>query len=386
MRTLEEAPFVDILSEEFQADPVPLVEGARAVSWLARTPIGAIVLGREYVQALLTDRRLRSSVLEFLGIQGVFDGELRNRLSHSLLALEGDDHTRLRRLVGKAFTPRSVETFRPSMRSTLDNLLDPVVAQGSCEFMSDIADHYPISVMCELLGVPTEDHENFAAWNKAITWVLSFNLAEHRAEAEWGMQHMMEYTRGLVAERRIAPRDDLVTALVQAEEEGDRLSDEELLSMIGSLLFAGFDTTQHPEQWVMLAGDPSIAPAAVEEVMRYRGVVGIAPRFVIEDIDLGGYHIPAGTLLALSTSAANHDPSAFTTPEIFDITVPREPQLTFGGGPHYCLGASLARAEMQEALPLLARRMPGLQLDGDTTWRPPMGISGPESLPLRFDR
>jgi len=142
---------------------------------------------------------------------------------------------------------------------------------------------------------------------------------------------------------------------------------------------------EYPEQWKLLAADPGLVAKAVEEVMRFRGAVGAAPRVVAEDFDLDGYHLTTGTLLTLSTSSANHDPNAYENPWEFDITVEREQHYTFGGGPHYCLGASLARAEMQEALPILAAAMPGVAHDGEATWRPPMGIFGPETLPIRWD-
>jgi hypothetical protein len=396
VKTLEDAPFVDIFSQEFQTDPVPVVLRLREESWLARTPIGGIVIGRAQVQSLLADRRLRSSVLDFFVLQGVSEGPLYERMQHSLLALEGQDHTRLRKLVSPAFTPRAVDIHRPVMGEILTTLLSQLPASGRCEFMAEIADHYPIQVMCHLLGVAADDHEDFARWNRAITWALSFQLGEHREEVEWGMAHMMEYVRSLVEDRRRHPRQDLVTALVQAEEEGDRLSDEELLSMIGGLLFAGYDTTrnqlglamwlfaEHPSQWSLLADRPELASNAVEEVMRFCGAVAIAPRVVAEDFEFEGYRLAPGTLLSLSTSSANHDPTVYDAPQVFDIAAVRQPQLTFGGGPHYCLGASLARAEMQEALPVLARRMPGLVLDGEPTWRPPFGIFGPETLPIKF--
>jgi len=344
----------------------------------------------------MADRRLRSSLIDFLHLQGVTDGILHDRMRVSLLATEGDDHTRLRKLVSRAFTPRAVDPHRPLMRATLDALIDPVAAEGGCDFMTAIGDHYPIQVMCHLLGVPVDDHDEFATWNNAITWALSFDLAAHREEAEWGMKHMDDYVAGLVARRKRDPHDDLVTALVQAEEEGDRLSDEELLSMIGGLLFAGYDTTrnqlglamwlfaEHPDQWNLLFEHPELAPRAVEEVMRFHGAIDVAPRVVAEDFELDGYRLVAGTLLSLATGIANHDPVAYDRPHDFDISAERAPQLTFGGGPHYCLGANLARAEMQEALPILAARMRDLGLDGEPTWRPPFGIFGPEKLPIRF--
>jgi cytochrome P450 len=396
VKTLDDAPYLDMFSDSVQADPQRAIDDLRGQSWLVRTPIGGLAIGRAQVQALLSDRRLRSSVPDIVRMQGVTDGPLFERLSTSVLALEGDDHLRLRKLVSRAFTPRAVDVHRADMRATLQTLLDPLLAVGQCDFMAAVAEHYPIEVMCHLLGVPAEDHEDFARWNKAITWALSFQLAEHRSDVEWGFGNMDSYVGELTAERRRHPRDDLVTALVQAQEADDRLSDQEVRSMIAALLFAGYDTTrnqlglaiwlfaQHPDQWQLLAADPSLAAAAVEEVMRFRGAVSAAPRMVCEDLELDGYALPAGTLLALSTASANHDPGAYRSPNTFDITAERDIHFTFGGGPHYCLGASLARAEMQEALPILASGMPGLVLDGEPTWRPPMGIFGPETLPIRF--
>ena len=396
MRTLEEAPFLDIFSEEFNADPAALIDPMRAETWVARTPIGGLVIGRPQVAALLADRRLRSSVADIVRLQGVTDGPLADRLTTSILALEGEDHQRIRRLANRAFTPRAVERHRDDMRSTFRALLDPVVPLGRGDFMDNIAEHYPIQVMCHVLGVPDEDHEDFARWNRSITWALSFDLAAHREEVEEAFGHLDDYVRELIADRRAHPRDDMITAMVQAEEADDRLSDDEVTGMVSALLFAGYDTTrnqlglgmwvftQHPDQWAILRADRSLAPRVVEEVMRHAGAVGAAPRFTMEDVALDGWMVPAGTMLTLGTAAANHDPSAYDRPGEFDITVPREPHFTFGGGPHYCLGASLARAEMVEAFDLLAEAFVDVALDGEPTWRPPLGIYGPETLPLRW--
>jgi cytochrome P450 len=262
--------------------------------------------------------------------------------------------------------------------------------------MAAVAEHYPIEVMCHVLGVPAGDHEMFAKWNKAITWALSFNLGEHRDEVQWGMTHMQDYVSGLMDDRRRSPQEDMISALVQAREADDRLSDDEVRMMIAALLFAGYDTTRNqlglavflfasfPAQWKLLRDDPALAVNAVEETMRYRGAVGAIPRVTVDRVELDGYAIDAGTVLTLSSSAANHDPAAYENPWDFDITAEGEPHLTFGGGPHYCLGASLARAEMQEALPILAATFPNVALDGEPAWRPPMGIFGPEILPIRY--
>lgn len=396
VKPLDQAPFLDIFSLDLTDDQSPIVDRLRQETGVVRTPIGGMVIRRELVVSLLADRRLRSSVPDLVRMQGLTDGPVLELLDSSLLAVEGEAHLRLRRLVSRAFTPRAVDPHRPVMRDVLGSLLAPAVERGACEFMGEIADHYPIQVMCHLLGVPDEDHDDFAAWNKAVTWILSFELSAHREEAEWGAAQLDDYVVRLIDERRRRPQDDMVTALVQAEEAGDRLSDVELRSMIGSLLFAGFDTTrnqlglalalfaEHPDQWTLLGERPDLVPPAVEEVMRYLAAVGVAPRTAVEDVEVDGYLIPAGTLLVLGTAAANFDPAAHDDPRTFDITATREPHLTFGGGPHYCLGANLARAEMQEALAVLAPAMPNLALAGEPVWRTPLGIFGPDHLPLRF--
>jgi cytochrome P450 len=244
--------------------------------------------------------------------------------------------------------------------------------------------------------VPRKDHELFGRWSNALTWVLSLEIGAHLEEVAAGFLGIGSYIEAFIVERRARPEDDLVTALIQAEDGGDRLSPAELRSLIASLLFAGYDTTRNqlgialflfstfPEQWRLLRERPELVPNAVEEVLRFQGTVSIAPRIAHESIVIGDYAVPAGTIVSLSTGAANHDPAVHARPERFDITVEREPPLTFGGGAHYCLGANLARAEMQEALRLLAQRMPDVRMAGDVSWRPRTGIFGPTRLPLAF--
>ncbi|MBV9410949.1 MAG: cytochrome P450 [Acidimicrobiia bacterium] len=393
MKTLDDAPYLELTDDRF--DPTAF-DHVRETSWIVRGPVGGIVIGREQVLALLANRRLRSPVRQFIEMQGVTDGLVHERMTQTPLAIDGDDHTRVRNLVRKAFVPKAVDRHRPLMRTILDALLAPVLPDGRCEFMAAVAEHYPIQVMCEVLGVPADEHENFTAWIRAIAWSLSLSLVEHRDEAEWGMKCLDDYVTELVADRRAHPGDDLVSELVLASEDGDRLSDNELRSLIIGLLFAGYDTTRnqlgialwafahHPEQWALLADNPDLARTAVEEVMRFRGAVNTAPRMVAEPFEFEDYSFEVGTLLFLSTAAANHDPGTYPQPHDLDIAAEREPQLTFGGGPHFCLGVHLARAEMQEALVRLSQAMPDLELDGEPEWRPPMGIFGPEPLPIRF--
>ena len=396
MKSLDEAPYLDIFDPEFIANPMPRIDALRRESCLARTPIGALVVQHAKVLELIADTRLRSSLLDFVRLQGIVDGPIHDAVALSLLALDGPAHARLRRLVSRAFTPRAVERLRPAMRALAMELADRFVPRGSCEFMADFADHYPIQMICELLGVPRKDHELFARWSNALTWVLSLEIGAHLDEVAEGFEGIGSYVEAFIAERRARPEDDLVTALIQAEDGGDRLSAAELRTLIPSLLFAGYDTTRNqlgialflfsvfPDQWRALAERPELVPNAVEEVLRFQGVVSIAPRIAHEGLVIGEYAVPAGTMVSLSTGAANHDPAVHTNPERFDVTIAREPPLTFGGGAHYCLGANLARAEMQEALRLLATRMPDVRVAGDVQWRPRTGIFGPTRLPLAF--
>jgi cytochrome P450 len=394
-RPIDEAPFLNPFEPEVQADPEPVYQRLRAETSLVRTPLGASVLRRETVHRLFGDPRLRSAV-PLLAQSQLADGETIDRLGRSVIALDGPEHIRVRRVVSRAFTPRAAGRHRPMMRRRAEQLVDRFAPSGRCELMADFASHYPIEVMCDVLGVPAEDHGLFARWGDSLTYVLSLELAAHRDEVREASDALGDYVAALVADRRTSPRDDLVTDLVQATDEGDRLDDEELESLIAALLFAGYDTTrnqlghalftfaQHPEQWRMLGEDPSLAEAAVEEVMRLHGAVAGVPRVTSEEVEVDGWLVPAGTIVFLSCASANRDETVYEDPLRFDITATRAPHMTFGGGPHYCLGASLARAEMAVALPVLADRMRDLRVDGEVEWRADTGIVGPERLPLAF--
>jgi cytochrome P450 len=395
-RPLDEAPFLNPFDPEVQADPEPVFDQLRAQTAVVRTPIGASVLRRADAHRLLGDDRLVSAVPLLARAQAGDDAEL-SLLGNTVIALDGPDHVRLRRLVARAFTPRAADRHRATMQAYANRLVDRFASRGSCEFVTEFADHYPIEVMCEVLGVPPEDHHLFAAWGDSLTYVLSLELASRIDDVRRAAEGLGDYVDGLVADRTRAPRDDLVTDLVQASEDGDRLSPEELRAMIAALLFAGYDTTRnqlghalfvfahHPDQWALLGERPELVDRAVDEVMRLHGAVIGVPRLTTDEVEVDGWLIPAGTVVFLAFRSANRDEAAFVDPLRFDITLERGPHLSFGGGPHYCLGANLARAEMAEALLVLARRLPGLRLDGEVTWRTETGIVGPTALPVAFD-
>jgi cytochrome P450 len=399
MKPLAEAPYLDLFGSDFQSEPQKVMRELRQTSSVLRTPIGAVVVSRGAVHDLLRNRTLHSSLLNLIRLQGVDEGPIFNMAASSLLAKEGEDHTRLRRLVSRSFTPRAADKHRPFMRQLVSELTAQFTPAGRCEFMSEFADHYPVQVIAHLMGVPREDHGLFARWGDSLTHLLSLELSMHRKSVEEAQSEMSDYLREFVADRRKQPRQDLVSELIEARDGQDRLDDAELLSLLGGLLFAGYDTTRnqlgvamtifssHSEKWADLAAHPARAIPAVEEIMRFAGVVAAVPRITTEDVVIEGYQVPAGTFVSLSLAGANHDPDVYLDPYRFDPDADHpEPPIAFGGGPHHCLGANLARAEMQEALPLLARAMPAMLVAEAPQWRSPLGgIAGPVQLRLTFD-
>lgn len=390
--------FLDALSPEYQADWNGMNREARSHGPIGMGPFGPTVLGYEVVQSALRDRRLFMPPGVSLEIQGITSGPVWDRAVRSLLSLDGEEHHRLRRLVAKAFTPQAADRLRGSMATVINELLDRVVARGRADVVTDVARVYPIAIICELLGAPREDWELFSAWTDDIFKAFGLNVAEDGPAILRAGDELDAYLVDMVERRRRSPGDDLVTALIRAEEEGDRLSDDEMRMLIGNILTGGTDTTRnqlaaaidafcdHPDQWAALGEAPDLAGGAVDEVLRFAPVIIGTLRRAREDVELGGYAIPAGTFVDIYTSAANRDPAVFHAPDTFDITrTGAPPMLTFGGGIHYCLGVHLAKAELAEALRAMARRMPGLRRNGPAPWKPVMGTSGPATLPVTFD-
>ncbi len=366
--------------------------------WLIRTPLGYSITSHEDVVGILRDRRFHSALSLIPQMQGMSDnGEMNRR--PSILSVEGDTHSRLRRLVAPAFTPKAADRMRPFMQKVIGELVDVIAPNGRSEFVADICEPYPIPIICELLGAPRHDWRLFSKWATDLLAIFNGNLAEDLPRIMAARAELDVYMGDLIDERRRDPRPDLLSDLISAHDADDRLTRDELVSMAEAVLVAGTDTTrnqlacavavfaEHSDQWALLASSPELAPRAVEEVMRYLGAVRGTARVASVDIEYRDVMFPAGTLVFPSFLAANFDESRWTAPERFDVTKESAsvPQLTFGSGIHYCLGAWLARAELQEALPLLARRLPDLALDGDITWKSELfGIWGPERLPIRF--
>lgn len=396
---------------ELDLPPVPMEEAtfeARSASilakprdqWLLRGILGYHVWEYDDCTAILRDKRWHNAAGRLSEFMGITDDEFLSRQRVSILSAEGQVHLRLRRLVAPAFSPRAADRLRPFMREVIDSLVDAVSPAGRADVATDICEPYPIPIICELLGAPKSDWQLFSRWANDILEIFSLDVANRLPHIMQTQDELDAYTEALIADRRSKPADDLLTDLIAAEEAGDRLTTEELIMMVNAVIIGGTDTTrnqlgcalslfaQHPEQWALLAERPELAQRAVEETMRYFGAVRRTVRFASTDIEYRGVLFPAGTFMVVGVAEGNRDPEAFDLPTTFDITASHgdQPHLTFGSGIHYCLGQALARAELQEALPLLARRMPNLRLDGPTLWKPDgVGIFGPASLPVTFD-
>jgi cytochrome P450 len=390
-------PYLDTVGLERRA-AVDAVAAARSVHWLARSELGYTVTRLQDVTAILRDQRFHSALSMIEESPEMLGSSRRDGRSESILTMEGPGHARLRRLVAPAFTPASANRLRPTMQRVVNELVDGVSGAGECELVADVCEPYPIPIICELLGAPPEDWKLFSGWASDIFRIFNNNLAEDLPLIMRASDELTDYVSDMISARRADPRHDLLSDLIAVEEEGDRLSTDEMAMLAQAVLMAGTDTTrnqlacsvalftEYPDQWALLAERPELAGRAVEESMRYLGAVRGTARFAAEDVVYRDVLFPQGTLVATSLAGANRDPEAFDDPDVFDITRERKAvQMTFGSGIHFCMGAALARAELQEALPLLARRMPELARGGEVAWKPStFGIWGPARLPLRF--
>jgi cytochrome P450 len=314
-------------------------------------------------------------------------------LSAHMLNSDPPDHTRLRRLVGKAFTARRIDELRPRIEEITETLLDGMAGRDEVDLLNAFAFPLPITVICELLGVPQEDRDDFRTWSNTL-------LSGDRVPEEIGAASaaMAEYLTKLVADKRANPGEDMVTALVHAHDEGDRLDQNELVAMLFLLLVAGHETTvnligngtlallRNPDQLAALRADPSLVHGAIEEFLRYDGPVQLATfRFTTQPLTVGGTVIPEGEFVLVSLTSANRDPEKFADPDTLDVTRPSGGHVAFGHGIHYCLGAPLARLEGEIAIGRLLARYPELRLAAEPRelrWRVSTIIRGLETLPV----
>ncbi|WP_212912686.1 cytochrome P450 [Streptomyces sp. TS71-3] len=388
----------DPWAPEFQADPYPayaeLREAGRVHYFGASDQY--LIPHHADVSALLRDRRLgrtyrhRFSHEEFGRSAPPPEQEPFHTLNdHGLLDLEPPAHTRIRRLVSKAFTPRTVERLRPYVRALADDLVDGLLADGGGDLVAALAEPLPVAVIAEMLGVPESDRPLLRPWSAAIVGMYELNpTAEAAARAVRAAEEFSGYLAGLIAERRARPGDDLVSALIAAHDDEDRLSELEMVSTCALLLNAGHEATvhttsggwwtlfRHPDQLAALRADPSLLPTAVEELMRYDTPLQLFERWVLQDIEVAGVRIPRGSEVACLFGSANRDPAAFAEPDRLDLARADNPHISFGAGIHYCLGAPLARIELTASFAALLRKAPALRLAAEPVRGPGTVIRG----------
>jgi cytochrome P450 len=329
---------------------------------------------------------------------GVEEGPLFEEMQRNILHTGGDKHRRLRNLVNPAFTPRAADRWRPAMRDFLERLWAPLEGSGRCEFVGDFAKPYPSLTIATVMGAPLEDAPRLHRWSNLIQRQFDPHaLMNERESIERACEEFYEWAGLLIERRRDDAGDDLISTLIAASHEGDSLDDAECMHLVLNVLVGGVDTTQsqlahglrvfaaHPDQWELLADRPELAPAAVEELLRYEPITPFTARLLHEEVEYRGVTFPADSIVMVCSFAGNRD-GVDGDPETFDISADRgdAKPLTFGAGIHYCLGANLARAELQEALAFLPARMPGLALDGEAELGSIHGIYGLERLPLSW--
>jgi len=389
------------MDPEFLADPYPTYHRLREEDPVHHSPLDFWVLTRyEDVAAVLRDPRFIKEPLVSM-VAARFGVSVPPGVGLSMLDRDPPDHTRLRSLVSKAFTPRVVEGLRPRIQKMVDDLITRAEAVGTMDLIEEFAYPIPVNVICEMLGVPVDDRERFKGWSLDIARGLDsvwLPLESEIPKRSGAARHAIgDYMRGLIAERRASPRGDLLSALIAAEEAGDKLSEDELIATCILLLIAGHETTvnligngtlallRHPEELRRLRETPGLITSAVEELLRYDGPVQRTARITSTEVTIGGRTIPKGEMVMPFIGAADRDPSQFPDPDRLDLGRADNRHIAFGWGIHFCLGAPLARVEGQIAIDTLVRRLPGLALvDAEPEHRQSLTLRGLKALPVTF--
>jgi cytochrome P450 len=392
------------IAPAMKENPYPVYAQLRAKDPVHRSAVvqGIVLTRHADTLALLRDARFVADRANAAGSQLIppemAESPFFQVFQRSLLGLDPPDHTRLRALASKAFTPRAVEQMRPRIEAIVDELLAGALARGGMDVIPDLATPLPVIVIAEMLGVPPADRVQFKAWSDDLGEGLEPLLSQEQLRrANAAARALLDYFRGIIAECRRAPREDLLSALVAAEEAGDRLSEQELLSMCVLLLGAGNETTtnligngtlallRHPDQLAKLKARPELIEGAIEELLRYDSPVQMTSRLAAADLEIDGVPVKQGTMVVGMLGAANHDPAVFPEPERLDIERAGGRHLSFGQGIHYCLGAPLARVEGAIAIRALVARTNNLHLAGTPRWRDTLVLRGLRSLPVAFD-
>ncbi|MBV8358742.1 MAG: cytochrome P450 [Deltaproteobacteria bacterium] len=382
----------DPASPDYITDPYPILRQIREAAPIHKTEMGWLVTRYEHASPVLRDSRLWGTVM---WLNPAFrSGPMFEYASRRLNSYDAPEHTRLRALVTKGFTARRVEGLRPRIQQLADDLLDMAKVAREFDVLEILAHPLPCQVICEMIGVPLSDSPQLSQWTRAVHSVLGpVARPDHMDVANQAAGEFMSYIRALVAKRRIAPGGDLLSALIVAEEQGERLSEEELVATVLFMFTAGHATTRdlvgsgllafmnNRDQWERLVSDPSVVQSAVEECLRYNPSVSMTLRRALQDTVLSDTSIHAGETMLISIAAANRDPRRFADPDRFDIGRADNEHLTFGGGIHYCLGAMLGRVEAQIVFSTLARRYPKMELAPQTIeWRDTIAFRGPTAV------
>ncbi|MFF3415391.1 cytochrome P450 [Streptomyces sp. NPDC002698] len=404
MAALESSRAFDPWDPAFVADPYPAYEELRArgrVHYYEPTNQW-LVPHHADVSALLRDRRLgrtyqhRFTHEDFGRTAPPPEHEPFHVLNdHGMLDLEPPDHTRIRRLVSKAFTPRTVERLKPYVEGLAGELVDRLVEAGGGDLLTDVAEPLPVSVIAEMLGVPESERAPLRPWSADICGMYELNPSEETArKAVRASVEFTEYLRGLIEARRKEPGDDLISGLIAAYDEGDRLTEQEMISTCVLLLNAGHEATvnstvtgwwtlfRHPAQLETLRADHALIPTAVEELMRYDTPLQLFERWVLDDIEIDGTTVPRGAEIAMLFGSANRDAEVFADPETLDLSRSENPHISFSAGIHYCIGAPLARLELAASMSALLTKAPGLRLAREPVRKPNFVIRGLEGLPV----
>jgi len=389
-----------------RVDPYPFYRRLRERDPVHRSyPASGWVLSRyDDILAVLGDRRYSSDERNWKRYARMKARNLRAGIPDpyetklvSMLRSDPPDHTRLRGLVSKAFTPRAVERMRPRLESVVTELLDAVTKRGEMELVHDFAAPLPVTIIAEMLGIPSEDRDRFRRWSDEVIGTLGDNTDEVRRRSFVAVGELHRYLEEQVALRRKEPRDDLLSGLVAAEEEGTQLTMLELLSTCVLLLVAGNETTTnlisngllallaHPEQLALVRDEPKRIPAAIEELLRFDSPVQLTSRLALDPGQIGGHKVRPGQQIVLLLAAGNRDPARFPEPDRLDVTRENVRHLSFGHGAHFCLGAQLARLEAEVAFVALFERLGPMRLAGPVTWGNNTVLRGPRAVPLRFD-
>lgn len=405
MRQIDDLPRLDYFNPGVAADPDAAVLKIAENDWIARTPFGVAVLRYNECFKLLRDQRLGAPPDFGMSEHGVKEGIAQKAMSNSLMVLNGEEHRRLRSLIAPALSRENADRFRPAVRHFLDELIGNIEVRGHADLVAEIAVPLPPRVMCMWLGFPDSAAASMSGWADTLGKVMSIDVRKHLAEIESTMAEVTAYSLNRIEQLRGTGGEDTLSLLIRAEEEGDRLTNQEMVNLVLLSIVAGSDTTRlqlgnalwlfahHPDQWKALAEDPALVPLAVEEILRFRPVTFKSLRYTREDIEVNDVFLPQGLFVEVVNPGAHFDHSVYANPYEFDIRRFGEkrlrPQLTFGGGPHQCAGQFLARAELEEALAMLAQRLPELRLDDSdpigVQWKPPFGaVQGPTRLPMRW--